>query len=230
MHTVTLEFVNLDASMHNLTRPAMYGSYHHVTVLPGADAGSGSDAVSLTPGATHTYDVTGSLCEHNDQFAIDRERPQVYAGDVAVIHDAGAHGHSMGFNDNGTLRSTKYLLGKDGRARRIRRAETMDELVDGPVRMALWQRDRQGHPIVRGELIGHADAGSQYTSITFTDHLADEGILPAIGSVPDAYDNTLMESVIGPYKTECIRATVFHPGPYRTIAEVEYATAGWFDP
>ncbi|MCW4600186.1 IS3 family transposase [Janibacter hoylei] len=103
------------------------------------------------------------------------------------------------------------------------------ELVDVPVRMALWQRGREGHPVVRGELIGHADAGSQYTSITFTDHLADEGIRPSIGSVADAYDNALMECVIGLFKTECIRTTVFHPGPYRTIAEVEYATAGWVD-
>ncbi len=103
------------------------------------------------------------------------------------------------------------------------------ELVDAPVRMALWQRGREGHPVVRGELIGHADAGSQYTSITFTDHLADEGIRPLIGSVADAYDNALMECVIGLFKTECIRTTVFHPGPYRTLAEVEYATAGWVD-
>ena len=103
------------------------------------------------------------------------------------------------------------------------------ELVDAPVRMALWQRGREGHPVVRGELIGHADAGSQYTSITFTDHLADEGIRPSIGSVADAYDNALMECVIGLFKTECIRTTVFHPGPYRTLAEVEYATAGWVD-
>ncbi|OYN85897.1 IS3 family transposase [Parenemella sanctibonifatiensis] len=103
------------------------------------------------------------------------------------------------------------------------------ELVDVPVRMALWQRDREGRPIVRGELIGHADAGSQYTSVTFTEHLADEGIRPSIGTVADAYDNALMECVIGLYKTECIRTTVFHPGPYRTLAEVEYATAGWVD-
>jgi transposase InsO family protein len=121
------------------------------------------------------------------------------------------------------------------------------ELVDVPLRMALWQRGREGHPVVRGELIGHADAGSQgefnrskpvlhrpvefaqYTSITFTDHLADEGIRPSIGSVADAYDNALMECVIGLYKTECIRTTVFHSGPYRTIGDVEYATAGWVD-
>ena len=103
------------------------------------------------------------------------------------------------------------------------------ELVDVPLRMALWQRNREGHRVVPGELIGHADAGSQYTSITFTDHLADEGIRPSIGSVADAYDNALMECVIGLYKTECIRTTIFHPGPYRNIGDVEYATAGWVD-
>lgn len=103
------------------------------------------------------------------------------------------------------------------------------ELVDVPLRMALWQRDREGHPVVRGQLIGHADAGSQYTSITFTEHLAEEGIRPSIGSVADAYDNALMECVIGLFKTECIRTTVFQPGPYRSIGEVEYATAGWVD-
>ena len=101
------------------------------------------------------------------------------------------------------------------------------ELVDVPLRMALWQRGREGHPVVPGELIGHADAGSQYTSVTFTEHLAEEGIRPSIGSVADAYDNALMECVIGLYKTECIRTTVFHSGPYRTIADVEHGTAGW---
>lgn len=103
------------------------------------------------------------------------------------------------------------------------------DLVDVPLRIALWQRHRERHPIVPGELIGHADAGSQYTSIAFTDHLADNGIRPSIGSVADAYDNALMECVIGLYKTECIRTTVFHQGPYRTLADVEYATAGWVD-
>jgi len=87
------------------------------------------------------------------------------------------------------------------------------ELVDVPLRMALWQRSRKGHPVVRGELIGHADAGSQYTSITFTDHLADEGIRPSIGTVADAYDNCLMESIIGLFKTECIRTTTSIPAP-----------------
>lgn len=103
------------------------------------------------------------------------------------------------------------------------------DLVMTPLRMALWQRDREGCPVVPGELIGHADAGSQYTSIRFTEHLDLEGVRPSIGSVGDAYDNALMECVIGLFKTECIRTTVFHPGPYRSIADVEYAAAGWVD-
>jgi len=103
------------------------------------------------------------------------------------------------------------------------------ELVMTPLRMATWQRQREGHPIERDQLIGHSDAGSQYTSITFTEHLELEGIRPSIGSVADAYDNGLMETVIGLFKTECIRTTVFHAGPYRTIADVEWATTGWVD-
>ena len=103
------------------------------------------------------------------------------------------------------------------------------ELVMTPLRMALWQRDREGHTPTRGELIFHSDAGSQYTSVKYTDHLAIEGILPSIGSVGDAYDNGLMESINGLYKTECIRTTIFHPGPYKSLADVEYATAGWVD-
>jgi transposase InsO family protein len=95
--------------------------------------------------------------------------------------------------------------------------------------MAIWQRQHEGHPIEPGELIGHADAGSQYTSITFTEHLELEGIRPSIGTVADAYNNALMETVIGLFKTECIRTTVFRPGPYRTIADVEWGTAGWVD-
>ncbi|MFA7266264.1 MAG: IS3 family transposase [Candidatus Nanopelagicales bacterium] len=98
-----------------------------------------------------------------------------------------------------------------------------------PLRMALWQRDRDGQPTTPGELIMHSDAGSQYTSIRFTDHLAIEGIRPSIGSVGDAYDNALMECINGLYKTECIRTTIFHAGPYKTISDVEYATAGWVD-
>lgn len=103
------------------------------------------------------------------------------------------------------------------------------ELVDVPRRMALWQRDREGRPIVPGELIGHADAGSQYSSIAFTDHLADAGIRPSIGTIADAYDNALMECVMGLYKTQCVRTMVFHAGPLRTIGDVEFATAGWYN-
>ncbi len=102
-------------------------------------------------------------------------------------------------------------------------------LVMTPLRMATWQRQREGHPIEPGELVGHSDAGSQYTSITFTEHLELEGIRPSIGTVADAYDNSLMETVIGLFKTECIRTTVFHAGPYRHLADVEWATAGWVD-
>jgi putative transposase len=103
------------------------------------------------------------------------------------------------------------------------------DLVMVPLRMALWQRDREGHRPMLGELICHSDAGSQYTSLVFTEHLELEGIRPSIGSVGDAYDNALMETVNGLYKTECIRTTVFHPGAYKTLADVEYATAGWVD-
>ncbi len=80
-----------------------------------------------------------------------------------------------------------------------------------------------------GQLIGHADAGSQYTSLRLTEHLALEGIRPSIGSVGDAYDDALMECVIRVYKTECVRTTVFHDGSYRGVHDVEYATAGWVD-
>jgi transposase InsO family protein len=103
------------------------------------------------------------------------------------------------------------------------------DLVLVPLKMAIWQREREGHPIEPGELIGHSDAGRQYTAIRFTEHLELEGGKPSIGSVGDAFDNALMECVIGLFKTECIRATVFHAGPYRTIADVEFATAGWVD-
>jgi putative transposase len=103
------------------------------------------------------------------------------------------------------------------------------DLVMIPLRMARWQRDREGHPTVAGELIHHSDAGSQYTSLRLTEHLALEEIRPSIGTVGDAYDNALMESINGLYKAECIRTTVFHDGPYKTAADVEYATAGWVD-
>ena len=103
------------------------------------------------------------------------------------------------------------------------------ELVMIPLRIALWERGRQGHPIAPRQLRAHSDAGSQYTAVTYTERLALDGIAPSIGSVGDAYDNALMETINGLYKTECIRTTIFHEGPYKTIADVEYATAGWVD-
>lgn len=103
------------------------------------------------------------------------------------------------------------------------------ELVLIPLRIAQWDRDRHGTPIRPGQLVHHSDAGSQYTSLRFTEHLALEDIAPSIGTVGDAYDNALMESIIGLFKTECIATTVFHDGPYKTSADIEYATAGWVD-
>jgi putative transposase len=102
-------------------------------------------------------------------------------------------------------------------------------LVVTTLPMAIWQRSREGHPIEPRQLVGLADAGSRYTYVTFTEHLDLEGIRPSIGTVADAYDNALMETVIGLFKTECIRTTVFHHGPYRSLADVEWATAGWVD-
>lgn len=110
------DYVGLDASMANLMRPALYGSYHHITVV-------GKDKMPCD----HTYDVTGSLCENNDKFAIDRKLPKVKKGDVVVIHDAGAHGHSMGFNYNGKLRCAEYMLKRDGSVVMIRKAQTCDD-------------------------------------------------------------------------------------------------------
>jgi putative transposase len=103
------------------------------------------------------------------------------------------------------------------------------DLVMIPLRMALWERDRQGHPVGPGQLRHHSDAGSQYTSVVLTEHLALEQIAPSIGSVGDAYDNALMETINGLYKAECVRTTVFQDGPYKTSADVEFATAGWVD-
>ena len=107
------KYVGLDASMANLMRPALYGAYHHITVI-----GKENNPLDCT------YDVTGSLCENNDKFAIDRKLPQIESGDVVVIHDAGAHGHAMGFNYNGKLRSAEYLLRENGETVEIRRSET----------------------------------------------------------------------------------------------------------
>lgn len=98
-------------------RPGMYGAYHHLTVM-------GKE----TAPADHVYDVTGSLCENCDKFAVDRKLPQIDEGDILVVHDTGAHGHAMGFNYNGKLRSAELLLRKDGAVTQIRRAETMDDL------------------------------------------------------------------------------------------------------
>ncbi|ATD69651.1 IS3 family transposase [Gordonia sp. 1D] len=103
------------------------------------------------------------------------------------------------------------------------------ELVTVPLRMALWQRKREGHPVKAAELIHHSDAGSQYTSATLTERLRLEDIAASIGSGGDAYDNALAESVSGLYKTDCIRTTIFHSSPYKTVSDVEFATAGWVD-
>ena len=110
-------YVGLDACMANLMRPALYGAYHHITV-PGKE----------TEAAETLCDVTGSLCENNDKFAIDRKLPAVAQDDILVIHDAGAHGHAMGFNYNGKLRSAELLLRTGGEVIPIRRAETTDDL------------------------------------------------------------------------------------------------------
>ncbi len=107
------DYIGLDACAADLMRPAMYGSYHHITVLGKEDEPQ-----------EHRYDVTGGLCENNDKFATDRMLPLVEKGDVLVIHDTGAHGHSMGYNYNGKLRSAEVLLCEDGSHKLIRRAET----------------------------------------------------------------------------------------------------------
>ena len=107
------QYAGLDACMANLMRPALYGAYHHITVL-------GKENLPQN----ETYDVTGSLCENNDKFAINRHLPELATGDLIVIHDAGAHGHAMGFQYNGKLRSAELLLRADGSVTQIRRAET----------------------------------------------------------------------------------------------------------
>jgi diaminopimelate decarboxylase len=109
-------YVGLDACMANLMRPALYGAYHHITVL-------GKEKLALD----HVYDVTGSLCENNDKFAVQRFLPQISPGDLMVIHDTGAHGHAMGFNYNGKLRSAEFLLQAGGKFKLIRRAETAND-------------------------------------------------------------------------------------------------------
>ena len=107
------EYIGVDACAVNLMRPAMYGAYHHITVM-----GKENEPCD------HKYDVTGSLCENNDKFAIDRMLPKIDMGDFIYIHDTGAHGFSMGYNYNGRLRSAELLLKEDGSVEMIRRAET----------------------------------------------------------------------------------------------------------
>lgn len=107
------EYIGVDACAVNLMRPAMYGAYHHITVM-------GKD----NSVCDHKYDVTGSLCENNDKFAIDRMLPKIDMGDLLVIHDTGAHGFAMGYNYNGKLKSAEVLLKEDGSTQLIRRAET----------------------------------------------------------------------------------------------------------
>ena len=107
------EYIGLDASAVDLMRPAMYGAYHHITVMGKEDAP-----------CDHKYDITGSLCENNDKFAIDRMLPKIDIGDLLVIHDTGAHGYAMGYNYNGKLKSAELLLKEDGTVQLIRRAET----------------------------------------------------------------------------------------------------------
>ena len=107
------EYIGVDACAVNLMRPAMYGAYHHITVMGKEEA----------PG-THLYDVVGSLCENNDKFAIDRRLPEIVKGDLLFIHDAGAHGFAVGYNYNGKLKCAELLLKEDGTVEMIRRAET----------------------------------------------------------------------------------------------------------
>ena len=110
-------YIGVDASMANLMRPAMYGAYHHLTVLGKEEAP-----------AMHTYDVVGPLCENCDKFAIQRQLPEIAMGDLLVLHDTGAHGHAMGYNYNGKTRSAELLLRPDGSVIQIRRAETLADL------------------------------------------------------------------------------------------------------
>jgi diaminopimelate decarboxylase len=109
-------YVGLDACMAHLMRPAIYGAYHHITVVDKQDEP-----------VEEVYDVTGSLCENNDKFAIERKLPEIEVGDVIAIHDAGAHGHAMGFNYNGKLRSAELLLRENGEVVEIRRSETIED-------------------------------------------------------------------------------------------------------
>lgn len=110
------EYIGVDACASNLMRPAMYGAYHHITVM-------GKENLPCD----HKYDITGSLCENNDKFAVDRMLPKIDIGDLLVLHDTGAHGYAMGYQYNGRLRSAEILLQEDGSTRLIRRAETPED-------------------------------------------------------------------------------------------------------
>ncbi len=112
------EYIGVDACACNLMRPAMYGAYHHITVM-----GKENEPCD------HKYDVTGSLCENNDKFAVDRMLPKIDRGDLLVIHDTGAHGYAMGYNYNGKLKSAELLLQEDGDVKLIRRAETIKDYL-----------------------------------------------------------------------------------------------------
>ena len=118
------EYIGVDACAANLMRPAMYGAYHHITVM----------GKEHSP-CDHKYDVTGALCENNDKFAVDRMLPEIEIGDLLVIHDTGAHGHAMGYQYNGRLRSAEVLLQEDGSTRLIRRAETPEDYFA----TAIWE-------------------------------------------------------------------------------------------
>lgn len=107
------EYIGVDACAANLMRPAMYGAYHHITVMGKEHAP-----------CDHKYDIVGSLCENNDKFAVDRMLPEIETGDLLVIHDTGAHGFAMGYNYNGRLWSAEVLLKEDGTTKLIRRAQT----------------------------------------------------------------------------------------------------------
>lgn len=115
-------YVGVDASMHNLMRPGMYGAYHHITIL-----GKENEPNNVQ------YDIVGSLCENNDKFAINRKLPEVKSGDLLVIHDVGAHGHAMGFNYNGIPRSAEVLLHQNGSISLIRNAETIEQVLQNVV-------------------------------------------------------------------------------------------------
>jgi len=114
--TYNKTYIGLDASMADLMRPGMYGAYHHITVLGKED---------WVP--EQVYDVTGSLCENNDKFAVNRALPKIDVGDLVVLHDTGAHGHAMGFNYNGKLRAAELLLNVDRNVTLIRRREAVQD-------------------------------------------------------------------------------------------------------